>query len=134
MRARLNCTLPSAPLRALFDRHGAAEISEVRRQHHAWQREATKELAAVRSAALQRYEQAGMVHAHTPGTDAKGALVVGWDAAQRAEPERAQVILASDQCSSSRSIEQVHAPAKAASYAGAAPRAEHARLSPARRM
>src|SRR4051812_4865710 len=32
-----------AAFRALSERHGAAEITEVRRQHHAWQREATKE-------------------------------------------------------------------------------------------
>src|SRR3954467_1804593 len=38
-----------AAFRALGERHGAAEISEVRRQHHAWQREATKELATERT-------------------------------------------------------------------------------------
>ena len=84
-----------AAFRALFDRHGATEISEVRRQHHAWQREATKELATERTAAaLTRYEQAGMVHAHTTRGEAKAALVAGWDAARRAEPENSQVILA----------------------------------------
>src|SRR3954462_8687003 len=84
-----------AAFRALFDRHGAAEITQVRRQHQAWQREATKELATERTAAaLERCEQAGMVHAHATKDEAKAALVAGWDAARRTEPERSQVMLA----------------------------------------
>src|SRR4051794_15877127 len=84
-----------AAFRALADRHGAAEITYVRRQHHAWQREATKELATERTAAaLERYERAGMVHAHATKDEAKAALVAGWDAVRRAEPERSQVMLA----------------------------------------
>src|SRR5215213_4632198 len=64
-------------------------------QHQAWQREATKELATERTAvALERYEQAGMVHGHATKDEAKAALVAGWDAVRRAEPERSQVILA----------------------------------------
>src|SRR5215203_1933800 len=84
-----------AAFRALSERHGAAEITQVRRQHQAWQREATKELATERTAAaLARYERAGMVHAHATRDEAKAALVEGWDAARRAEPERSQVMLA----------------------------------------
>src|SRR4051812_29050584 len=84
-----------AAFRALSERHGAAEITQVRRQHQAWQREATKELATERTAAaLERYERAGMVHAHATKDEAKAALVAGWDAARRSEPERSQVILA----------------------------------------
>src|SRR5215212_11125767 len=84
-----------AAFRALSERHGAAEITQVRRQHQAWQQEATKELATERTgAALERYEQAGMVHGHATREEAKAALVAGWDAVRRAEPERSQVILA----------------------------------------
>src|SRR4051812_156085 len=73
-----------AAFRALSERHGAAEITHVRRQHQAWQREATKELATERTAAaLERYEQAGMVHAHATKDEAKAALVAGWGAARR---------------------------------------------------
>ncbi|MBV9509453.1 MAG: AAA family ATPase [Caulobacteraceae bacterium] len=44
---------------------GAAEITEIRRQREDWQRDATRELATGRTgAALERYEAAGMVHAH----------------------------------------------------------------------
>jgi hypothetical protein len=35
-----------------------------------------------------------MVHAHATKDEAKGALVEGWDAVRRAEPERSQVMLA----------------------------------------
>src|SRR3954452_13803018 len=75
-----------AAFRALADRHGAAEITQVRRQHQAWQRGATKELATERTgAALERYERAGMVHGHATKDEAKAGLVAGWDAARRAE-------------------------------------------------
>ena len=51
-----------AAFRALAERHGAAEISEVRRQRTEWQRSATRELATARTeGALDRYEAAGMV-------------------------------------------------------------------------
>src|SRR4051812_15232401 len=84
-----------AAFRALSERHGAAEITHVRRQHQAWQREATKELATERTAAaLKRYERAGMVHAHGTKDEAKAALVAGWGATRQAEPDRSEVILA----------------------------------------
>src|SRR5829696_7759062 len=84
-----------AAFRALSERHGAAELTQVRRQHQAWQREATKELATKRTAAaLARYERAGMVHAHATKDEAKAALVAGWAAARRAELEQSQVMLA----------------------------------------
>src|SRR4051812_7117330 len=84
-----------AAFRALAERHGAAEITAVCRQHHTWQREATKELATQRTAAaLKRYERAGMVHAHATKDEAKAALVAGWVAARQADPDRSQVILA----------------------------------------
>lgn len=84
-----------AAFRALADRHGAAEITAVRRQAEAWQREATRELATGRSAdALARYEQAGRVHGHDTRDQAKAALVEGWDEQRRAAPEASSVILA----------------------------------------
>jgi len=51
-----------AAFRALVERHGAAEISQVRRQRAAWQCEATRELATGGTErALGRYTAAGMV-------------------------------------------------------------------------
>ncbi len=85
-----------AAFRALAERHGAAEIGEVRRQREGWQREATRELATARTgAALGRYERAGMVVGHATQEEARAALVAGWDAVRRQSPSVSQVILAS---------------------------------------
>jgi Ti-type conjugative transfer relaxase TraA len=84
-----------AAFRALTERHGAAEITEIRRQREDWQREATRELATGRTgAALERYEAAGMVTGHETHKAARGALVDGWDAVRQARPEASQVMLA----------------------------------------
>jgi ATP-dependent exoDNAse (exonuclease V) alpha subunit len=84
-----------AALRALAERHGAAEISEVRRQRDGWQREATRELATGQTgAALERYEQAGMVVGHATQEQARAALVQGWLEARQEAPGRSQLMLA----------------------------------------
>ena len=84
-----------ASFRALTERHGAAEITEIRRQREAWQREATRELATGRTeAALERYEAAGMVHAHGTREGAREALVDGWEAVRREAPGASQIMLA----------------------------------------
>ncbi len=84
-----------AAFRALAERHGAAEITTVRRQREEWQRAATKELATGRTAeALRRYAEAGMVEAHATRAEARAAVVAGWDAARHAAPEQSSVILA----------------------------------------
>ncbi len=88
-----------AAFRALCERHGAAEITEVRRQREAWQREATRELATGRTeVALERYQEAGMVVGHQTHAEAREAVVAGWDAGRRAalaeHREESRVILA----------------------------------------
>jgi Ti-type conjugative transfer relaxase TraA len=84
-----------AAFRALTERHGAAEITEIRRQREDWQREATRELATGRTgAALDRYEAAGMVRGHETREAARNALVDGWDAVRQARPGASQVMLA----------------------------------------
>ena len=81
-----------AAFRALSERHGAVEISAVRRQRVDWQRDATRELATERTAqALERYVAAGMVQAAETREGAKTALVAGWDAVRR---DTSQIILA----------------------------------------
>jgi Ti-type conjugative transfer relaxase TraA len=84
-----------AAFRALAERHGAAEITTVRRQHEEWQRDATRELATERTEqALERYAAAGMVLASDTRVEARAALVAGWDAARRERPDESRVILA----------------------------------------
>ncbi len=84
-----------AAFRALAERHGAAEITTVRRQHEEWQRDATRELATGRTEqALERYAAAGMVLASDTRAEARAALVAGWNAARQERPEESRVILA----------------------------------------
>jgi ATP-dependent exoDNAse (exonuclease V) alpha subunit len=84
-----------AAFRALTERHGAAEITEIRRQREGWQREATRELATGRTGdALDRYEAAGMVRGHETREAARSALVDGWDCVRQARPEASQLMLA----------------------------------------
>ncbi len=84
-----------AAFRALTERHGAAEITEIRRQRQDWQREATRELATGRTRdALDRYEAAGMVRGHETREAARSALVDGWDSVRQAKPEASQLMLA----------------------------------------
>ena len=88
-----------AAFRALAERHGASEITEVRRQREDWQRDATRELATGRTeAALERYAAAGMVQGHDSHAQAREAVVEGWDAGRRAAldtgREESRVILA----------------------------------------
>lgn len=87
-----------AAFRVLAERHGVAELTEVRRQsgrHAAWMREATKELATGRTAqALARYDAAGMVHASDTREQAMESLIAQWDHDRREKPDRSQLILA----------------------------------------
>ncbi|HUB72923.1 MAG TPA: Ti-type conjugative transfer relaxase TraA, partial [Solirubrobacteraceae bacterium] len=84
-----------AAFRAIAERVGAAEITEVRRQREAWQQAATRELATGRTdEALARYEQAGMVTGHATLSAAKDAMIAGWDVVRRETPQARQIMLA----------------------------------------
>ena len=84
-----------AAFRLLTERHGAREISEVRRQQEEWQRDATRELATGRTReALSRYDQAGMVHAAETWEAAAGALIERWRDARDSSPAQSHTILA----------------------------------------
>src|SRR5208282_2904589 len=64
-----------AAFRAVAERVGAVELSDIRRQRAVWQQEATRELATGRTAAaLARYETAGMVHRHDTLDAARAGL------------------------------------------------------------
>src|SRR5271157_4682701 len=83
-----------AAFRAIAERVGAVEITEVRRQRIEWQRDATRELATGQTGtALARYQDAGMVHAHATDAAARAALIAGWQTARRQVGEN-QIILA----------------------------------------
>ena len=83
-----------AAFRSVTERHGAAEITEIRRQREDWQRDATRALATGRTGeAIHAYDGKGMVHAADTREQARGELVDGWDRARQAEPGKSRVIL-----------------------------------------
>ena len=83
-----------AAFRLLAERHGAAEISEVRRQSAQWMRDATRAFATGRTAeAIAAYGNAGMVHAFDTRDAARTALIERWDAERQADPAQSRIIL-----------------------------------------
>ena len=83
-----------AAFRMLAERHGAAEIGEVRRQSAEWMRAATRDLALGRTGeALSAYDRAGMVQAAPNRDVARAALIDRWDAERRADPAASRIIL-----------------------------------------
>ena len=83
-----------AAFRSLAERHGAVEITEVRRQREDWQRDATRQLATGRTGeALKAYEERGHVHAAATREHAREDLIDGWDRARQADPDGTRLIL-----------------------------------------
>ncbi|MCG5235557.1 Ti-type conjugative transfer relaxase TraA [Xanthobacter oligotrophicus] len=83
-----------AAFRSLVERHGSAEIGEVRRQRADWQRDATRDLATGRIGdAVEAYERNGMVHAAQSREQARGELIERWDRDRQAAPDRSRIIL-----------------------------------------
>ncbi|MDI1366149.1 MAG: Ti-type conjugative transfer relaxase TraA [bacterium] len=83
-----------AAFRSIAERHSHVEITQVRRQQEAWQRDATRQLATGRTGeALASYEARGMVHAAETRDQAREALVERWDLDRVAEPGKSRIIL-----------------------------------------
>lgn len=83
-----------AAFRSLVERHGWAEIGEIRRQRDEWQRDATKALATGRTGeAIHAYEQKDMVHEAETRLAARAELIDRWDAQRRADPTQSRIIL-----------------------------------------
>ncbi|WP_024880265.1 Ti-type conjugative transfer relaxase TraA [Methylosinus sp. LW3] len=83
-----------AAFRSIHQRHGGAEIGEVRRQREDWQRDATRDLATGRTAdALHAYDKHGMVHAAATREQARDDLIDRWDRDRQASPGRSRIIL-----------------------------------------
>ncbi|WP_413071526.1 AAA family ATPase [Sphingomonas sp. 1P08PE] len=83
-----------AAFRTLTERHGAVEISAVRRQRENWQRQATRWLATGRSAqAIDAYAAQGMVHAAATRDEARTALIAGWNRERIAAHDKTRIIL-----------------------------------------
>ena len=83
-----------AAFRAIAERHGAVEITEVRRQREDWQRDATNDLATGRTGeALEAYDARDAVHAASTREQARRELVERWDRDRQAAPDAARIIL-----------------------------------------
>ena len=83
-----------AAFRSIHERHGGAEIGEVRRQREDWQRDATRDLATGRTGdALEAYRSHGMVHEAQTREQARGDLIERWDRDRQAAPGRSRIIL-----------------------------------------
>ena len=84
----------AAAFRVIAERHGAMEITEVRRQRESWQRDATHDLASGRTVeALEAYDARGAVHAASTREEARGELIERWDRERQAAPDAARIIL-----------------------------------------
>src|SRR3546814_14664376 len=78
-----------AAFRAIHERHGGAEITEVRRQHEGWQQDATRHLATGRTGeAIGAYATKDMVHADDTRDAARGELLQRWEIGRAAGGER----------------------------------------------
>jgi Ti-type conjugative transfer relaxase TraA len=83
-----------AAFRSIHERHGGAEIGEVRRQREDWQRDATRDLADGKTGnALEAYRSRGMVHEAQTREQARSDLIERWDRDQQSAPERSRIIL-----------------------------------------
>ena len=83
-----------AAFRAAAERHGAIEITAIRRQREEWQRDATRELATGRTGdAIGRYAEAGFVHAADTREAARTELVDAWDRDRQQHPDASRIIL-----------------------------------------
>jgi Ti-type conjugative transfer relaxase TraA len=83
-----------AAFRSIQERHGGAEIGEVRRQREDWQRDATRDLADRRTGnALEAYRSRGMVHEAQTREQARDDLIERWDRDRQASPDRTRIIL-----------------------------------------
>jgi Ti-type conjugative transfer relaxase TraA len=83
-----------AAFRSIHERHGGAEIGEVRRQREDWQRDATRDLANGKTGnALEAYRSRGMVHEAQTREQARGDLIARWDRDRQASPDRSRITL-----------------------------------------
>ncbi len=84
-----------AAARALKERHGTMQITEVLRQRQSWQRDAALEFAFGNAAdAIARYREVGSVHATETRDQAKERLVEAWAARRVEAPDERALILA----------------------------------------
>lgn len=84
-----------AAFRSIAERHGAIEITQVRRQRESWQRDATRQLATGRTEeAIEAYADRGYVKEAPTRAAARSQLVERWDAGRVKQPSASRLMLA----------------------------------------
>jgi len=83
-----------AAFRSLAERHGAVEITEVRRQREDWQRDATRHLATERTGeAIRAYADHGALHEAATREQARADLIERWDRDRQTASDAGRIIL-----------------------------------------
>jgi Ti-type conjugative transfer relaxase TraA len=83
-----------AAFRAIHERHGGVEITQVRRQHEDWQQNATRQMATGRTGeAIHAYAERGMVHAADTREQARDELIDRWDRERQTSPGDSRIML-----------------------------------------
>ena len=83
-----------AAFRSVAERHGAIEITDIRRQREDWQRLATRQLATERTGeALSAYRQHDAIHAADTREAARADLIERWDRQRQQAPADSRIIL-----------------------------------------
>ena len=84
-----------AAFRSITERHGAREITEVRRQREEWQQQATRPLASGRTAeAIDAYAARDAIHVAATRDEARHQLIDRWNRDREASPAASRMILA----------------------------------------
>jgi hypothetical protein len=91
---QLQAVEAGAAFRSIAERHGWAEITDIRRQREEWQRAATRQLATGRTdQALAAYAQHGNTHVSETRDQARAGLIEAWDRDRDADPTASRIIL-----------------------------------------
>jgi len=83
-----------AAFRAMAERHGSIEITQIRRQREDWQRDATRYLATERTAeAISAYSRHDRIHFADTREAARADLIDRWDRDRSEAPGASRIIL-----------------------------------------
>lgn len=86
---------PGAAFRAVVERVGKAEISEVRRQNEQWQRDASRQFGLHQTkTALEAYDKRGHIQVHEKAEQVRDAIVRDYIEDMKARPEGSRLALA----------------------------------------
>ncbi len=84
-----------AAFRAILERTGFSELSDIKRQRQAWQKEATRHFALQRTEeGLMAYARHDNVHLYETKAFAIEGLIAQWDEVRQQEPHKTQIMLA----------------------------------------